>query len=194
MGLVQLLKIDNFKGVDIDFSNPNIKEFIEMNNYPIKKLVIFGITLLLAGFVGYTFAHGWGYHMGGGYGYGMMDGYHRGGYSMMDGYHMGGHMWNDLSVEDQQIMHDQMNKFFSETQELRSEYYQKRVELNKEYSKPDKDQAKIDTLEKELFDLSSKIEKNRFDHTREMQKLFGDKIPGFNYGMGMGGHGYGGCF
>ena len=104
------------------------------------------------------------------------------------------HMWNDLSVKDQQIMHDHMNKFFSETQGLRSEYYQKRVELNKEYSKPDKDQAKIDTLEKELFDLSSKIEKKCFDHTREMQKLFSDKAPDFNYGMGMGGHGYSSCF
>jgi len=157
-----------------------------MTNHSIKKVFILGTILFLTGFAAYAFAHGSGYNMGGGY--------HRGGYGMMNGYHMGGHMWNDLSVEDQQMMHDQMNKFFSETQEVRTEYYQKRVELNKEYSKPEKDQAKIDTLEKELFDLSSKIEKKRFDHKREMQKLFSDKAPGFNYGMGMRGHGYGGCF
>ena len=66
--------------------------------------------------------------------------------------------------------------------------------MNTEYSKPEKDQAKIDTLEKELFGLSSKIEKIRFDHTNEMHKLFGDKALGFNSGMGMGGYGYGGCF
>jgi len=66
--------------------------------------------------------------------------------------------------------------------------------LNTEYSKSDKDQAKIDTLKKDLFDLSSQIEKKHVDHTRKMQALFADKAPGFNYGMGMSGHGYGGCF
>jgi len=164
-----------------------------MTNYSIKKIVIFG-TILITCFAAYAFAHSGDSHRGGGYGYGMMGGYHRGGYGMMDSYRMGGHMWNDLSVEDQQKMHDQMNKFFSATQELKSEFYRKRVELNQEYSKSEKDQAKIDALEKELFDLSSKIEKKHFDHTREMQKRFADKAPGFNHGMSMGRYGYGGCF
>lgn len=162
-----------------------------MTKISIKKLIIFGTILLVTGFAAYAFAHGGGYHMGDGYGYGMMNmngnGYHMGG---------GGHMWNDLSVEDQQKMQDQMNDFFSSTQGLREQYYQKRVELNTEYSKSNKDQAKIDTLEKDLFDLSSKIEKKHFDHTRKMQALFADKATGFNYGMGMGmsGRGYGDCF
>jgi zinc resistance-associated protein len=162
-----------------------------MTKISIKKLITFGTILLVTGFTAYAFAYGGGYHMGDGYGYGMMNGY---GYNHMDGYHhMGsGHMWNNLSVEDQQKMQDQMNAFFSSTQELRTQYDQKRVELNTEYSKSNKDQAKIDALEKDLFDLSSKIEQERFDHTRKMRELFADEATGFNYGMG--GYGYGGCF
>nr|WP_320014405.1 periplasmic heavy metal sensor [uncultured Desulfobacter sp.] len=164
-----------------------------MTNYSIKKIVIFG-TILLTCFTAYAFAHSGSYHRSNGHGYGMMDSHHRGGDGMMDGYHMGGHMWNDLSVEDKQKMHDQMNKFFSATQKLKSEFYQKRVELNQEYLKSEKDQAKIDALEKELFDLSSKIEKKHFDHTREMQKRFANKAPDFNHGMSTGRYEYGGCF
>ncbi|WP_020588177.1 hypothetical protein [Desulfobacter curvatus] len=96
-----------------------------MTKISIKNLIFFGTILLVTGFAAYAFAHGGGYHMGGGYGYGMMNGY---GYHHMGG---GGHMWNNLSVEDQQKMQDQMNDFFSSTQELREQYYQKRVALLK---------------------------------------------------------------
>lgn len=165
-----------------------------MNIFSIKKIIILGTVLLLTGFAVLAFAHGGGYHMRGGSGYGMMNGGHMGdgyGYGMMNGYHMGGgHMWNDLSVEDQQKMQDQMNKFFSSTRELRNQYDRKRVELNQEYAKPEADQARIDTLEKELFDLSSKIEKERFEHMSGMRKLFADKAPGYHMGRG----GVGGCF
>lgn len=149
-----------------------------MTNFSIKKLIILGTVLLVTGFTALAFAHGGGYHMGGGYG-------------MMNAYHMGGgHMWNNLSVDDQQKMQDQMNIFFSSTQELRNQYYQKRTELNQEYANPEKDQTKVDALEKELFDLSTKIEKERFEHMKGMRNLFADKSPGYHMGRG----GYGGCF
>lgn len=162
-----------------------------------KKTLIFGIVALIIGFSVYAFAYGPGMMNGGGYGgYGMMNG--GGGYGpgMMNGYYMGngGHMWDNLSVEDQQKMQDQMNNFFSTTQELRKQYYQKRVELNQEYSKSEKDRTKIDTLEKELFDLSTQIEKSRFDHMNKMQDLFTDNSPGNTPGNYMGRGGYLGCF
>ncbi|MCP4673804.1 MAG: hypothetical protein GY857_21155, partial [Desulfobacula sp.] len=65
-----------------------------------------------------------------------------------------------------------------------------RVDLNQEYSKSEKDQARIDTLEKELFDLSSQIEKKRFEHMDETKKLYSDKGTGSYMGRGR----YGGCF
>lgn len=159
-----------------------------MTKISIKKLIFFGIILMVTGFAAFAFAHGGGYHMGSGYGHGMMNGY---GYHHMGG---GGHMWNNLSAEDQQKMQDRMNAFFSSTRELRNQYDQKRVELKTEYSKSEKDQAKIDALENELFDLSSKIEKKRFEHSRNMRDFFADGSIGFNQGMGMGGYGYGSCF
>jgi hypothetical protein len=63
--------------------------------------------------------------------------------------------------------------------------------LNKEYAKSEKDQAKIGSLRKELFDLSSQFEKKRFNHMTTMQKLFSDKNAG-NF-VSMGG-GYNNCF
>ncbi len=151
-----------------------------MIKFTVKKLVVFVTILSITGFSVYAFAHGGGSPMGGGYG-------------MMNGYHMngGGHMWNSLSVEDQKKMQDQMNDFFSSTQGFRDQYYQKKAELHQEYSKTEKDQTKIDSLEKELFDLSSKFEKKRFDHMSGMRKLFADNPSNFRYGMGGG---YGGCF
>lgn len=152
-----------------------------MTKFSIKKIIVLGTIFLITGFAAYAFAQGGGYHMGGNYGQGMMNGYHMGN---------GGHMWNNLPAEDQQKMQDQMNEFFSSTKNLREQYSQKRLDLNQEYSKTEKEQAKIDSLEKELFDLSSKLEKQRFEHMTGIQKLFADKTPGFNMGRGS----YSGCF
>jgi zinc resistance-associated protein len=157
-----------------------------MTNFSLKRVILFGTIFLITGFTAYAFAHGGGYQMGGGY-------------HMMGGY---GHMWNALSTEDQQLMHDQMDKFFASTQDLRKQYYEKRVELNQEYANPEKDQARISALEKDqarisalekdLFDISSKIEKAQFENMNEMHKRFAGRIPD-GYMMGTG-HGYGGCY
>jgi Spy/CpxP family protein refolding chaperone len=134
-------------------------------------------------------------HMGGVYN--MMGGNQRGygnhmGNGMMGSGMMGNdYMMENFSAEDQQTMLEQMNTFFSSTREVREQSYQKQLELNKEYAKSEKDQAKIDSLRKELFDLSSQFEKERFNHMTTMQKLFSDKNTG-NF-VGMGGR-YNNCF
>ena len=139
---------------------------------------------------GYGMGNGYGYHMGGGYN--MMNGSRMGYTNQMNSGMMGnGYMMENLSAEDQQKMLEQMNRFFSATREVREQSYQKQLELNTEYAKSEKDQIKIDRLQKELFDLSSQFEKERFTHMTAMQKLFPDKNRGSF--MGMGG-GYGSCF
>ena len=155
-----------------------------MKKFSLKTLTVASLVLLLTGF---AFAHGMGYG-----GYGMMNGgyHHMGsgygnGYGMMNGYgHMGG--WNNLSAEDQKKMGQEMDKYLAATRDLRSAYYQKQLDLEQAYAAPEKDQAKIDGIEKELFDLSSQLEKKRFDHMTAMRDLFGDKARGFS--------GNGGCF
>jgi len=169
-----------------------------MKKFIAKKTILFASIVLIAGVIAaQAFAH-----MGGNYqrrgGYNMMNNNHMGyGNQMGYGNHMGengimgnGYMMESLSAEDQKKMQDQMDEFYSSTKGLRGQYYQKRTGLNQEYSKSEKDQAKIDTLEKELFDLSAQIEKKRFENMNGMQKFYSNKGSG-SY---MGRVGYGGCF
>ncbi len=154
-----------------------------MTKLTTKKTLIVASIVLIAGILA-SQAFG---HMGGGYN-NMGNGYHMGGgYGMMNG----GHMMNGLSTEDQEKMQEQMNTFFSATKEVRELRSQKQLELNQEYAKTEKDQAKIDTLQKELFDLSAQFEKERFTHMTSMQKLFAGNTTGNFQGMAGG---YNNCF
>ncbi len=155
-----------------------ITQEFKMKKINTKKTAVVAAILFIAGIVA-TQAFGFmggGNHMGGnssGYGNHM-------GYGMMGN----GYMMGNLSVEDQQKMLDQMNTFFASTKDIREQLYQKQVELNAESAKPEKDQAKIETLEKDLFDLSSRFEKQRFDHMLTVRKLFPDDDNGSFRGMG----------
>ena len=154
-----------------------------MKKHSLTTAVIFGAILLITGF---AFAHSRGYHM--------MDGY-EGGYHMMDGYGGNHHMygWNNLSAEDQKKMQEEMDNFYAATKDLRAEYTQKQMDLEQEYAKPDRDQAAIDRLEKKLFDISSKLDRKRFEHMTTMRHEFGGMM-GEGYGHGYG-RGYGhGCY
>ena len=157
-----------------------------------KKTILFGSIILITGIIAsQAFAYmGGGYNMGNQYG--MMGGSQMGyGNHMGSGMNGNNHMMQNLSAEDQKKMQDQMNTFFSSTRQIREQTYQKQLDLKQEYLKSDKDQGKIEALQKELFDLSARFEKERFSHMQTMQKLFSDKGNG-NF-MAMGG-GYGDCF
>lgn len=162
-----------------------------MKKITTRKTILALSILLIAGIItSQAFAYmGGGYHMESGYG--MMNG-NQMGYGSQAGYGMmgSGYMMENLSAENQQKMLDQMNTFFASTKEIREQSFQKQIELNKEYAKPEKDQAKIETLQKELFNLSAQFEKQRFDNRIAMQKLFPDNTTGAFTGMGGG---YGGC-
>lgn len=161
-----------------------------MRKFTTKKTIVTAAILLIAGFfTTQAFAYmGGGYHMGSGYG--MMND-NQMGYGMA-GNRGNGYMMENLSAEDQQKMLDQMNTFFTSTKDIREQSYQKQLELNTEYLKTDKDQAKIETLQKELFDLSAQFEKERFNNMISMQKQFsGKNIGSFN---GRGNRYGNGCF
>lgn len=173
-----------------------------MKQISLKKTIILGTIIAVTGFAAFAFAHGnrydtgRGYHMGGGYG--MNGNSHMGGGSRMMGHasydgqmmgYGGRHMWDDLSVEERREMQEQMDIFYNATRQTRQQYYDKRLELNREYAKTQQDDTKIQTLRKELFDLSSQLEKERFEHMTKMEKLFAGKAGGFSRGGG-----YGGCF
>ena len=155
-----------------------------MKNNTLKKTLLFAVILLIASLSVYAFAHSGRNHMRGfsGMGYG-----NHMGYGM--NYYRGGHMLDSLSIDDQAKMQEQMNAFFSDTKEIREKKYNKRLELNQEYSKSEVDNEKIKRLQSELFDLSSQFEKQRFEHRATMQELFGNQNNRYNTGRG-----YGRCF
>ncbi len=172
-----------------------------MSKFTSKKTIFIASIILIAGIIAsQAYAH-----MGGGYnmmpGSQMVSGGHmmdNGGAGMMMGsgqminnYQMGnGYMMENFSAEDQQKILDQMNAFFTSTKVNRDQSYLKQIELNKEYTKSEKDQVKINGLQKELFELSVQFNEKRFEHMTTMQKLFSSKNSQFL--MGMGG-GYQGC-
>jgi len=153
-----------------------------------KKSILAVSVILIAGFIASQAVA----HMNGSM-YGNQNGY---GNHMM-GY--GNYMGPNISVEDQAKMHEQMDAFFEATKGIREKIYKKRVALSREYAKDKKDQGAIDTLENDLFDLNTQLEKKRFEHMKAMQDLFpyenGRYGTGMGQGYGMGmGHGYGGCY
>lgn len=135
-------------------------------------------TVLVAALAlsGAAYAHMAGYGMtGAGHGYGMMSGTGTG---------------SAISVE-------KFTQFRKETAALRDELAVKRIELNNEYVKTTPDPDRIATLEKNIIDLRTKIEKAADKAGLEgwgMHRGFMGTGTGMGHGM-MSGYGYGtqGC-
>ena len=139
-----------------------------------KKTLIGGLVLLITGLATIALAHNgygpnWGNHMMGGGGY--------------------GHMWQSSNPADHDQMRSLMATYHTETLELRKQFFEKRALLNKEFAKPEKDQASIDLLKGELADISAKLESQRLEHMSQMQSFSNGRMAGFGPMMG-----FRGCF
>lgn len=139
-----------------------------------KTFVVVLAAAVLLGIGAMVYAHdpgaGWGGgHMMGGYG-GHMMGYGYGGPMMGQGY--GGRMmdWRGPASGDDA-------KFLDETANLRKELHEKRFDYFEASRNPETDPATLSKLEKEIYEIQSKI---------------GEKAPRRTYG-GYGG-GYGRCW
>ncbi len=127
-----------------------------------------GVEGVYMGRDGYKGNENFGIDRGGGHmGRGMMYGNSMG-YGLGDNYYM----MENLSAENQKKMMNIMNKFFSSTREIKKQSYQKQLELNGEYARNNRDNAKINALKKELANLYSRFEKERVKTMTAMQKLF----------------------
>ena len=159
-----------------------------------KNILVLTLIVAVLGIGGWAFAHdGYGYpgdHMG--YG-GHMMGY---GYHMGRGY--GSHMGYDedgryAGLTDQQI--DQLDraqaKFFEETENLRNDIYQKRLEMRGELAKKDADAAKLNSMQKELSQLEAKLDQKRLNYEIERNKIAPGADQGYarrGYDRGFGGY------
>ncbi|MFP4445465.1 MAG: periplasmic heavy metal sensor [Desulfosudaceae bacterium] len=159
-------------------------------NHPGKTILTVMVVLITGVFAVQAFAHMGGHHRGGG-GFG-----HHGAYGNQPGCgpYGSGPAWNKLAGEEREQFLQEREKFFAATQELRNQYQAKRLALSNEYAREKTDPARIRALEKELFEISAKLDKARFEHRLTMQEKFGDNAAGFSRKGYKPGYGRGGCF
>jgi len=150
----------------------------------IKKVLITVAALAIVGFGVNAFAD-WGM------GYGHMGGGHRGaGWHHSSGYGPG--YKGNLSETDIETMQKERQAFFSATEDLRRERYQKELALRSELAKENPDTQKATDLQKEISKFNSELDQKRLEHMIAMRKINPNAGRGFsdNHPMSRG-QGYG---
>ena len=153
-------------------------------------LIFAGIALFVSIAAVSAFAHGPGWGRGGGWGHHGPGWHHRGDY---------GQRYDDqMSKEEYKQWEQKREAFFTETQDMRANLYEKERELQNELAKSEPDAAKASGLQKEISELQSKLDQKRIDHMIEMRKLNPNAGRGFTGGggpmMGYGPRGGGYCW
>lgn len=175
-------------------------------------LLVAGIAVLVMVFGFDAFAgrygmgmYGQGYGPGSGYGrgmgmYGPGPGYGRG-MGMRGQYGAGpgrgfgwgncpGWVGSELSNEDIQQLEEQRAAFFKETEALRNDIYQKRLELRSELAKDNPDVEKAKKLQSEISEIRSQLDQKRMDHMISLKKINPNLGRGY-MGQGPRGKGFG---
>ena len=129
------------------------------------------------------------YGPGPGYGRGM--GMHNQ-YGSGPGYGFGrgncpGFIGSNLSEEEIQSLEKQRTAFFKETETLRNDIYQKRLELRSELAKGNPDSERAKQLQSEISGLRSQLDQKRVDHMISLKKINPNIGRGF---MGGGPRGF----
>ena len=114
---------------------------------------------------------GYGWHHGGGY---------------------GPEYQGNLSEADIETMEKERQTFFSATDGLRRERYQKELALRSELAKENPDTQKATDLQKEISKFNSELDQKRLEHMIAMRKINPNAGSGFSNKGPMGrGSGYG---
>ena len=154
----------------------------------IKTIIIAVACVAVVAFAVNAFAHG-GMGRGGGWGHHGQGWQYRG--DSGPGYD------NQMTDEQYQQFAEKREAFFKETQDLRSNLYEKERELQNELSKADPDAATASELQREISELQAQLDQKRIDHMVEMRKLAPNAGRGYKRGgpmMGYGPRGGGYCW
>jgi len=81
-------------------------------------------------------------------------------------------IWKDLSKEQIDKLSQIREKFRAETQTLRNEIYQKRLELQKLYADPNANEEQIREKQRELNSLRERLEEKNAERRLEERKVF----------------------
>jgi Spy/CpxP family protein refolding chaperone len=156
--------------------------------FNLKAAIITVASIALVGLTINAFAHG-GMSWGGGWGHHDQGWHHQGGY---------GPGYDDQLTKEEYSQFDQKREaFFKETQELRSNLFEKERELQNELAKDEPDASKASRLQKEISELQAQFDQKRIDHMIEMRKLNPNIGRGYMQGgpmMGYGSYGSGYCW
>jgi Spy/CpxP family protein refolding chaperone len=156
--------------------------------FNLKTIIITVASIALVGLGINAFAHG-------GMGWGGSWGHHSQGWHHQDGYGPG---YNDQLTQEEYKQFDQKREaFLKETQELRSNLFEKERELQNELAKDDPNASKASRLQKEISELQAQFDQKRIDHMIEMRKLNPNIGRGYMHGgpmMGYGPYGSGYCW
>ena len=154
--------------------------------FNLKAAIITVASIALVGLTINAFAHG-GMSRGGGWGHHGQGWHHQGEY---------GPGYDDQLTKEEYSQFDQKREaFFKETQELRSNLFEKERELQNELAKDEPDASKASRLQKEISELQAQFDQKRIDHMIEMRKLNPNIDRGYMQGGPMMGYGsYGGDY
>ena len=146
-------------------------------------------AFLVAGIASLAFARGgwdgWGGCGGDGYGPHMDRGMMWGG----RGYHKWDNgRWGNLTEEQRVKVDAAREKFYADTEALRTQLREKQFALREEMNKETPDSAKVAQLQKELSQYEAEFDQKRVQHQLEMRQLLpeGSRYPGHGPGHGRG--------
>lgn len=152
----------------------------------VKTILTTVVSVAVIGFAVNAFAHdGMGY---GGMGYG--DGWgHRGpGWHHRNAYGPG-YDANPMTQEELQLFREKREAFLKETEQLRTNLFDKERELQNELAKTEPDAKKASGLQKEISALRSDLDQKRISHRIEMKKINPNAGRGYMRGGPMSGFG-----
>jgi Spy/CpxP family protein refolding chaperone len=156
--------------------------------FNLKTIIITVASIALVGLGINAFAHG-------GMGWSGSWGHHGQGWHHQSGYGPG---YNDQLTKEEYKQFDQKREtFVKETQELRSNLFEKERELQNELAKDEPDASKASRLQKEISELRAQFDQKRIDHMIEMRKLNPNTGRGYMQGgsmMGYESYGSGYCW
>ena len=124
-----------------------------MKNNKTSKIIVILTAIAIAGFSAYAFAD-WGMGM----------------YSGRMGYGGQGYMGN-LSADEIGALDQERAAFLKATEDLRQDIYAKELELRSELTKENPNTQKAATLQKDISELVTQLDRKRSEHVITMKKI-----------------------
>ena len=147
----------------------------------VKTILIAVVSVAVIGFTVNAFAHdGMGY--GDGWGHRGPGGHHRCAYGP-------GYDANPMTQEELQLFREKREAFLKETEQLRTNLFDRERELQNELAKTEPDAKKASGLQKEISVLRADLDQKRISHRIEMKKINPNAGRGYMRGGPMSGFG-----